>query len=552
MTTRLRQAGMHLNQTAAAMTTPPRTLVLNCTRFGDLLQTQPLASGLALQGHQVGILCLETFRDAAHLLRDVDFVAAVPGSRALAVLERSWPQALDEMWRFRQEINTAFPPDDLLNLTATVPSRLLSRFLSLGRTPPAPERGFCLDAWGFSRTIHPWVVFLLASTRRRGCSPFNLVDSFWKAAGLPDIPRPNRLKPPTPEALQAVAPLFDLPGLTTAAGFIGLQLGASEERRRWPIREFAAMAALVWQRHGLVPVVLGSKAETPLAQRFMEAFQSLAPAAAPVVVATGNTSLPELAAVLTRLTLLVTNDTGTMHLAAGLGVDIASVFLATAQPWDTGPYRPGSLSLEPDVPCHPCAFGTICPRDHQCRHVITGSMLADAIGRFLPARTWTTGTFAGARAWVSRVDEAEGGFMTLDSLSGHEEADRTRWIRLQRYLYRRFLDDLPLPRPTVPVGLSPSITQAVLAEIQTSLSLLTLLEGQLQALMRAPLPPLKRKFLASWERLQATWEGSAYFNVLGYMFANAGQEFGDDLQAVARMLDGYRTLLSAWRGHLPA
>ncbi|AGW12731.1 glycosyltransferase family 9 protein [Megalodesulfovibrio gigas] len=534
------------------MTPPPRTLVLNCTRFGDLLQTQPLASGLAMQGRQVGILCLETFQDAARLLRDVTFVAAVPGARILATLDRSWPKALADTWTFRQDISAAFPPDDVLNLTATVPSRLLSRFLSLSRTPPAPERGFCLDAWGFSRTIHPWASFLLASTRRRGCSPFNLVDSFWKAADLPDMPRPNHLLPPSAEAMQAIAPLFD--AFPSPGGYVGLQLGASEERRRWPIREFAAMAALLWQRHGLTPVVLGSPAEVPLAQRFVEAYHALVPAG-PVIVAAGKTSLTELAAVLTRLVLLVTNDTGTMHLAAGLGVDIASIFLATAQPWDTGPYRPGSLSLEPDLPCHPCAYGSVCPREHQCRHVIAGDMLAEAIGRFLPARTWTraeTGReFAGARAWLSRVDLAEGGFMTLESLSGHEETDRTRWIRLQRRMYRRFLDNLPLDPAAAPVSLSPAAAAAVQAEIQTALALLTLLDGQLQALVQTSLPPIKRKFLATWERLQASWEGSAYFNVLGYMFANTGQEQGDDLRAVARMLAAYKTLLAAWRLHLP-
>ena len=49
-----------------------------------------------------------------------------------------------------------------------------------------------------------------------------------------------------------------------------------------------------------------------------------------------------LAAVLRQSRLIVTNDTGTMHLAAGLGVPVLALFLATAQPWDTGPYREGS------------------------------------------------------------------------------------------------------------------------------------------------------------------------------------------------------------------
>ncbi|GAB7079438.1 glycosyltransferase family 9 protein [Megalodesulfovibrio paquesii] len=534
------------------MSNSPRTLVINCTRFGDLLQTQPLASGLALQGHKVGIVCLENFLGAARLLRDVDYVVPVPGAGALAALDRSWPDAVAQLWRFRKAVASDFAPDVVLNLTASLPSRLMSRFLSLAQESALSEQGFCLDSWGFSRTDHPWVAFLLASTRRRGCSPFNLVDSFWKSAGLPDIPRPNRLQPPDEAALQAVAPLFDKATSKSPTGYVGLQLGASDDRRRWPIGEFATLARLLWQRHGLVPVVLGSPAEAPLAQRFLEACHAGSVESPPVVVATGKTSLPELAAVLTRLRLLVTNDTGTMHLAAGLGVDIASIFLITAQPWDTGPYRAGSLSLEPDVPCHPCAYGTVCPRDHLCRRAITGVMLAEAVGRFLAEAAWSAGPFPGARAWRSRVDLEEGGFMTLDSLSGHEEADRTRWIRLQRRMYRRFLDGLPLDGAGKPVHLSAEAAARVQGEIRDSLGLLTLLEGQLQALVRAPMSPLKRKFLATWERLQALWEQSMYFNVLGYMFANAGQELGADLQAVASLLAGYKTLLAAWNDQLAA
>ena len=107
-------------------------------------------------------------------------------------------------------------------------------------------------------------------------------------------------------------------------------------------------------------MLLGAPAENPLAQEYA------ARASAPFVNAVGRTNIPQLAALLTRTRLLATNDTGTMHLAAGLGLPCLAFFLATAQPWDTGPYLPGCCCLEPALPCHPCPYNQACPHEQVC------------------------------------------------------------------------------------------------------------------------------------------------------------------------------------------
>ena len=126
-----------------------------------------------------------------------------------------------------------------------------------------------------------------------------------------------------------------------------MQLGASEERRQWPAQYFAAVGDNLWHKRKLCPVLLGSPAERPLAEAYAQQAQG------PFVDAVGKTDLTQLAALLRRSRMLFTNDTGTMHLAAGLGVSCLAIFLATAQPCDTGPYLPGCCCLEPALPCHP-------------------------------------------------------------------------------------------------------------------------------------------------------------------------------------------------------
>lgn len=511
------------------------------TRFGDLLQTQPVISGLERAGHDVGLVCLENFVGVATLLQGVSAVNALPGARLLAQLDRDWRGSVQELSRFRDTVMADFTPDVVLNLTPTLSVRLLSRLLATPskNSPGAPLEGFGLDEQGYGRSANPWAAFLQSSSKNRGCSPFNLVDLFWKTAGLGDGPRPFALAPPFPEAEKGadekLAPLDEQ--APQRNGFVAFQLGASEDRRRWPAAHFAELGRLLWERDNLYPVLLGSKGEAPLAARYVES-------GAPGLSLVGNTSLTELAAVVKRAVLLVTNDTGTMHLAAGYDVPILAFFLATAQPWDTGPYQPGKLCLEPDMDCHPCQFGKPCPKEHACRGAISAAAAAELIraylgGAPLPAHN------CGARVWETCRDADHS--MILKAHSGHESTDRAKWITLQRHVYRNFLDHTPIPPlPDVADSLSPRARAEILAALADSVKLLTLLIGQAQALAASPREHLKNKFFSGWERLQGVWRDSEYFNVLNYLWESEAQESEQSIQAVQHHLARYMQLMQSW------
>jgi heptosyltransferase-2 len=83
----------------------------------------------------------------------------------------------------------------------------------------------------------------------------------------------------------------------------------------------------------------------------------------------GKTSLLQLAALLERSHLLVTNDTGTMHMAAAVGTPVVALFGPT-DPITTGPWGDGHVVVKRDVPCSPC-WKRICPTDHRCMELIT-------------------------------------------------------------------------------------------------------------------------------------------------------------------------------------
>ncbi|MEF2146325.1 MAG: glycosyltransferase family 9 protein [Desulfovibrionaceae bacterium] len=518
-------------------------LLLNLTRFGDLIQTQPVVAGFVSAGHRVGLLCLDNFASAGGLLSGVSWLRVFPGSRLLAALDRDWRESLRAFEDVRQDVAQRFAPDVVVNLTPSLSARVLARALA-GET--GEVRGFGLDAFGFNADSSPWAAFLQTASGNRGASPFNVVDLFRRAAGLRNEDASFRLALPdgigeTNGGLldEAETLLSDLlPEGASLSGYLGVQLGASEDRRRWPVQRFAQCAHLFYERRGLVPVLLGTSSEAALGERFQQDLERLG--RTPVVSLVGKTSLPLLSAVLTRLDLLLTNDTGTMHLAAGLGTPVAAVFLATAQPFDTGPYREDSLCFEPDMDCHPCAFGVPCPRKEECRKVIT----AEAVYGYVAGED----RVPGVRAWRSVRDED--GLMDLESLSDHGCSERARWIAVQRWHYRRFLDGDAVQPPEWGHGLGAATVTRLRSTLGDVRGLLLLLEQQAEVLAVRPLPAMKTKFLSGWQRVQGLLQGDPALEVLGGLWAFESQIQGDKLGNLSGLIRRYRGLAEALLNHL--
>ncbi len=570
-----------------------KILLLNLTRFGDLLQSQAAVTDLARLGHDVGLVCLANFTGAARLLSGLSHVACLPGARLLQMLSAApqagpgWREAAADLAAWRDELLRAFSPDMVCNLTPNPPARLLARYIAGSR----PCTGFALDSSGFGVNSSSWAAFFQGASAHRGVSPFNVVDLFRKVAladledaagraassGVPPDPEAGggegesaamppgdaSLRRPDAETLSWAETLLQrafvaLPGKPCASppnGFAALQLGASEDRRRWPVAYFAELGRRLWEEEGVCPVLLGSGAETPLAEKYGEL------AAHPYISLCGKTDLEQLAAALCHMRLLVTNDTGTMHLAVGLGVPVLAAFLATAQPFDTGPYREGSCSVEPDLPCHPCAFGSACACGHACRHAVRPGVMAGLALSRLRGGVWNlpepqapdTAAEAGARVWVSECDDT--GFMGLRSLSGHGDEDRTRWLSLQRRLLRPFLDRArsgvfrPGP-PAGPWGLEPDTAAELLRDISAAAAFIALMLQQGKILLARDIPMMRQKFLSTWQKAQVALDKNPRLRALETLWVEETQAEGQDLPLILRVAEQFLSLLRAFENEI--
>lgn len=156
---------------------------------------------------------------------------------------------------------------------------------------------------------------------------------------------------------------------------IGVCFGAEYgPAKRWPLERFAEAARQVTEGAGrdVVWVLVGVAGEREDSQRLEEAMSGLE-----VENLVGRTSLSELIDVLRGCDLLLSNDTGTMHLAALLGVPVVAVFGSTEPTW-TRPMGRQHVIVREKVECSPC-FLRECPLDFRCMNSITSERVAGAV-----------------------------------------------------------------------------------------------------------------------------------------------------------------------------
>jgi heptosyltransferase-2 len=139
--------------------------------------------------------------------------------------------------------------------------------------------------------------------------------------------------------------------------FPGAEWGPS---KRWPMKSFAALATELRRRVPAVrQLVLVGPKEVWLGVRVHEESGKIHPVVGP------DLDLAALAGVLSQLDLLVTNDSGPMHLAAALGVRCVALFGPT-DPRRTAPAGEGHAVLHRDLWCSPCFFRRCPLLHHRC------------------------------------------------------------------------------------------------------------------------------------------------------------------------------------------
>jgi len=153
---------------------------------------------------------------------------------------------------------------------------------------------------------------------------------------------------------------------------IGLCPGAEYgPAKRWLPERFGEVAAKISGRSSAQWILFGTKNDMSIGDQITAAIGDHC------VNRIGQTTLDQLIDELRGCRLVLTNDTGTMHVAALLGVPVVAIFGST-EPRLTGPLGNGHIILRHHVECSPC-FLRKCPIDFRCMKAVTSQEVSDAV-----------------------------------------------------------------------------------------------------------------------------------------------------------------------------
>lgn len=313
-----------------------KILVIQLSRMGDLIQSLPLLQRLKESSTEteITLVCLREFRailDGQHVY---DRLVALELADVHKLCDAAGREMFWQLSPFKDIPELRETYDRIINLTHDEGSAVLSEKIN-GREKSGRIHTFPNEI----RLLGDWAKYFFAAVKNRRLNLFNLVDIYQGIGGV--VHRPSKLRLEVDGAAQSEAfALLRQHGYAAKGQLVGLQMGASDLRRAWPAEKFAALAHQLCRESGVEIVLFGSPSDAALSREFLRL------ADCPAINLIGETSVQQLPALLKRCDLLVSNDTGPLHVAAAVGARVVGLYFATAHFAETAPYGEGHVVLQ--------------------------------------------------------------------------------------------------------------------------------------------------------------------------------------------------------------
>jgi len=348
---------------------PKRILIIQLTRMGDSVQTLPVLKLLKRQiaESNVTVLSLREFGGIYSRTPFCDRLVALPAVDVAPMRGRVAFQKMNDYPELTEEY------DSVINFT----HNWVGGF-------------FCANAIGISKSglvnsnlpngqvKSDRAKYLFASQKCRIENLFNIVDLHSAMAGLTPEPVRNYMQVDENEVRDGDALLVEN-GYRKKGRLIAFQLGANMLHRAWPPERFAMVAKRLLRHPEIEIVLLGTQREKELSQAMQSHLEF------PVIDLAGKTGISELLGVLKQCSILLSNDTGTIHLAAAAGTATVGLFFSTAFVAETAPYGAGHAVLQAELPCSPCHVDQMCDNPI-CRDAITVEAVETVLEKMLGYR----------------------------------------------------------------------------------------------------------------------------------------------------------------------
>ena len=332
-----------------------------------------------------GWICSSRARNSALFLIFSGCVMAIPAMKALrehfadaeiTLLVRPWVAGLFASAPFVDKVWTEPKPVTLTDWTRTARKIRLGNFDAAVLLPNSfesalmtflagvPQRiGYATDgrSWMLTTSLKP-----SREERHQIYYYLDLVKMLRAEAVQPSIEISA-----TAEERAEARRLLKQGGIPAGTAFLVLNPGAAYgSAKRWYADRFVAVANTLSRELNLAVVMIGSEAEAGIAQQVAARITGV------TAVTNGKTSLETLIGILAESSLMITNDSGPMHIAAALGVPTVAVFGPTDEK-ATGPIGAHTRIVKHAVECSPCLLRE-CPIDHRCMAGVTVESVCSA------------------------------------------------------------------------------------------------------------------------------------------------------------------------------
>ena len=279
------------------------------------------------------------------------FVTHPDCDRVIRFDKRSGPGGIGALWRFCRELRR-----ERFDLAVLLQNAFEAAAMALLAGIPR-RAGYATDGRGLLLTDR-----VPAVDKKHGLHHVDYYLAMLRHLGIAGDSRQLCLALSTDEVCRAA-------GILGSGDWVAINPGASYgAAKRWIPERFAAVADALAVEFGMRVVLTGGPGEAEIGADIAGAMQ------APPLNLIGLTTVRELMAVLARCRLVVTNDSGPMHIAAAFRVAIVAVFGPTDHT-TTSPASDRCRIVRSPVECAPCMLRE-CPTDHRC---MTGVAAEDVL-----------------------------------------------------------------------------------------------------------------------------------------------------------------------------
>jgi len=410
-------------------------LLVNITRLGDMLQATPTIAGMKMENPEAKITVLveKQFESVCHTIPNIDQVLSIDLGMTVRSLVREGEGIVDAYQYVEETVKDLRGRkfDYCLNMSSSAYTAMLLRLIGIAR-----NGGWTSDEEGYRIIESEWARLFATSVfhQNRQFNSLNLVDVFRCSADVDKHPS-KLLINISDEANHYADELITQAKFTNSGPIIAVQAGASQGKRQWAPAHFIKMVRMLVDKYNARVILVGAEKERVIIDPIAAGVNSTN-----VLVAAGRTTVPQLSAVLAKSDVLVTGDTGPMHMSVAVGTPVVAMFLASAYGFETGPYSEGNLVLQPVIGCGPCNPNKPCARP-DCHDTIDPEVIAELA--IMRAKGDVTSVPPGLvdprQAILYRSCFDEYGFCNLKALN----SDAGDSLRTYRAAYRRtWLEDL--------------------------------------------------------------------------------------------------------------